>query len=108
MKLLGIALAASLPLLAIQAFAADMPKNRRVSGLNRTTYNYCRGSSKYRCEHDNNYGWGSNDYTYISCNGANDQQIIASRCGGNGGIEYIKYGAPGGMCGFDWFYVHCN
>jgi hypothetical protein len=105
MKLLGILLAASLSFSTFQTFAADMPKDR--PGFNPVTYNYCRGSSKYRCKTDHNYGWGQKSFTHIGCRGASDQQIIASRCGGYGDVEYVASGLTGGMCGFDWFYLTC-
>lgn len=83
--------------------AADL----NLGPLNSGPYHVCRGERDDRCSRD--FGWPVGTYTHISCSSSQtDQQVANAICGGaRGNIVYLKRGAPGNHCGYDWWETYC-
>jgi hypothetical protein len=67
----------------------------------------CRGEYDARCSRD--FNWPVGTYTHIFCHvNQSDQSIANGICGGGQGkIVYLRKGANGNNCGYDWWDVYC-
>lgn len=90
------------------ALSADIPASKRF--LTKHGYfaaHVCRGELDWRCSKD--FNWPVGSYTHIACHvPQSDQSIADGICGGrHGNIVYLKQGADGNNCGYDWWDVYC-